>query len=253
MFFSRILFISFISGLGLTAGAQTAQQIVDRQLAALGGKERLQSINSIYLEGVAVLENNARIGMKTWKVYDRLYREEVSSSVGNLVIIVTPRQGWSSSPLTNGVFKVLTDQQYRALKPQIDPAGPLVDYNAKGNKVELAGKDTVDGHECYKLKVYFPSGNSSVYSIDAKTWYTLRETRRGGGLMSSIVPGDASGGNGAAVADGVVTLEYSDYKVTPSGYIFPFTITTNAFGAKIQIGKIEVNRTVDVSTLSKLR
>src|ERR1700743_3802307 len=178
MYLSRILLLCFVYVLVPATGviAQSAQEIVAKQLVALGGREKLQTLNSLYLEGTAVLDNNARVSMKTWKVYDRLYRQEISSAAGNLVIVVTPRQGWTSNPRTNGVFKTLTDQQFKALQPELDPAGPLVDYNAKGNKVELAGKDTVSGHECYKLRVYFPSGNMATYWIDTKSWYTLRET-----------------------------------------------------------------------------
>lgn len=236
MSISRILFLCFasLSGLICEVRAQSAQDIVNKHLAALGGKEKLQSINSLYLEGVAVLENGSKFGMKTWRVYDRLYRQEIALPGGNMVVIVTPRQGWSYSPQTTGVFKPLTAEQFRILKPEIDPVGPLVDYNAKGNKVELAGKDTVEGHPCYKLKVYFPSGMTAMYSIDEKTWYILRETHRSGDEVG-----------------GMTTIDYKDYKIIPGGYIFPYTITVSRYGAVISVGKYQVNSTIDTDVLSK--
>ena len=236
MSLSRILFLCFASLSGLVHGvrAQSAQEIVNKHLEALGGKEKLQSINSLYLEGVAVLENGTRVDMKTWRVYDRLYRQEIALPGGNMVVIVTPRQGWSFSPQTTGVFKPLSPEQFRILKPEIDPVGPLVDYNAKGNKVELAGKDTVDGHDCYKLKVYFPSGLAAMYFIDAKTWYVLRETHRSG---------DEAGGN--------TTIDYKDYTIIPGGYIFPYTITVSRYGARISVSKYRINSTIDTDALSR--
>ena len=236
MSISRILILCFASlpGLILNVRAQSAQEIVNKHLEALGGKEKLQSINSLYLEGVAVLENGTRVDMKTWRVYDRLYRQEIALPGGNMVVIVTPRQGWSFSPQTTGVFKPLTDEQFRILKPEIDPVGPLVDYNAKGNKVELAGKDTVEGHPCYMLKVYFPSGMTAMYSIDEKTWYILRETHRSG---------DEAGGN--------TTIDYKDYKIIPGGYIFPYTIIVSRYGARITVGKYQINSTINTDVLSK--
>src|ERR1700722_13540696 len=168
MYFSRILFCCCCSLLGLVTGirAQSAREIVDKYLQAMGGKERLQSINSLYLEGIAVLDNGSQAVCHTWRVYDRVYREEVNLATGKLVIVVTPRQGWSSGPGTGGMFKPMTDQQFKSMQPEIDPGGPLVDYAAKGNKLEVAGRDTVNGRPCYKLRVYFPSGAMAIYSID---------------------------------------------------------------------------------------
>ncbi len=250
---SRILFLSFTCLLGLQAGvqAQSAQEVVSKYLAALGGKEKLQSINSLYREGVAVLDGGAQIMVKTWRVYDRLYREELSSASGKLVIIVTPNRGWYSAPGSGGLFKPLTPDQYRALVPEIDPAGPLVDYNQKGNKIELAGRDTVQGEPCYKLRVYFPSGNAATYSIDAKTGYSLKSTYRGNTLLSSIFPDESPLNRLAAAPAGQVTTEFSDYKIIPGGYIFPYTIALSPYGAKVTIKKVEVNGNVDADALSR--
>lgn len=50
-----------------------------------------------------------------------------------------------------------------------------------------------------------------------------------------------------------MVTDYSDYKVIPGGYVFPYTITVSPYGAKVQIGKIEVNGYVDADALSKLK
>src|ERR1700720_4532736 len=81
-----------------TARAQSAGEIVTHIIEALGGKDKLQSINSLYQEGTATLDNGTEVKTRTWRVYDRLYRQEIDFGVGKVVIIVTPRQGWISSP-----------------------------------------------------------------------------------------------------------------------------------------------------------
>src|ERR1700743_2864406 len=123
---SRILFLSFTCLLGLRAGAQSAQEVVNKYLTALGGKEKLQSINSLYREGVAVLDDGGQILVKTWRVYDRLYREELISVTGKLIIIVTPSRGWYSAPGSGGLFKPIPTDIFKALAPENHPAGPLV-------------------------------------------------------------------------------------------------------------------------------
>jgi len=204
-----------------TAHAQTAQEIVAKHIEALGGKAKLQSINSVFIEGVAVMANGMAMDTKLWKVYDRLYRQEISSGAGSTITIET----------TCGVYLRLQRPQLVGGQPEIDPAGCLADYDAKGCKVDLDGKDTINGAPCYRIKLSCPMGQSVVYSIDSKTYYILRETRRGGSI----------------------SLDFSDYKTTPEGYVFPFTILTGGAGEKINVEKIEVNHNVDLDTLGKPR
>jgi hypothetical protein len=228
------------------AHGQTVDELISKHVTALGGKEKLQSIHSVYLEGVAVMQNGTEIDSKTWKVKDKLYRQEISFGVGNVVIIVTPTKGWSSNPRNGGAFTAMNDEQVKALQTQLDPAGPLVDYAAKGSKAELAGKDTVGGKECYKIKLTLSSGQDITYSLDESTYYILRETRKGGGMM-----GGGGGGRRGGNANGEFSIDFGDYQKTADGYVFPYTIITAAFGAKTSVEKLEVNKAVDEDKLSK--
>ena len=224
--------------------AQSAEEIVARHVAALGGKEKLQSIHSVYAEGVAVMQNGGEIDSKNWKVQGKLYRQEISLPMGNVVVIVTPTQGWSSNPRDGGAFKAMSDEQVKSLQPQLEAAGPLADYAAKGDKVELLGKDTINGNECYKIKLSFPSGQYITYYIDTKTYYILRETRKGGGMMGG-------GGGGRRPGDGEFNIDFSDYQKTADGYVFPYTIIAGGFGARTSVEKLEVNKVTDEDALSK--
>ncbi len=231
--------------LSTTTYAQNAQEIVAKHIEAMGGKERLQSINSIFVEGVATMANGTPIDTKLWKVYDRLFRQEVTIGDGAVTTIITPGHGWVASQQTNGAFKSMPSDRLLALQPQIDPAGPLADYSAKGCRVDFTGLDSVRGIACYKIRLSCPMGQSVTYFIDTKTYYVLRETGKGG--MMCVVLDNASN-----PADDVM-IDFSDYKKTPEGYIFPYTIVTNAFGAKMSIEKVEINHNVDVEALSRPR
>ena len=227
--------------------AQSAQEIVAKHIEAVGGKERLQSINSIFVEGVATMANGTQIDTKLWKVYDRLFRQEVTIGDSCVTTIVTPGHGWVASPQTNGIFKSMPFDRLRALQPQIDPAGPLADYSAKGCRVDFVGRDSVRGIDCYKIRLSCPMGQSAIYYIDTKTYYVVRETGKGG-MMCVVLD------NNSANAEEDIVIDFSDYKKTPEGYIFPYTIVvSNAFGAKMNIAKVEINHNVDVEALSRPR
>jgi hypothetical protein len=51
-----------------------------------------------------------------------------------------------------------------------DLDGPLIDYAAKGNTVELVALDTADGSPAYRLRVKLASGLVDEYFIDTTTW-----------------------------------------------------------------------------------
>ncbi|GGB23178.1 hypothetical protein [Puia dinghuensis] len=226
---------------------ESAEAIIAHHVEALGGKEKLQGLNSIYMEGVAILPSGLEIHAKSWKVYDRLYRQELQFGEDHIVVIATPGKGWSAGPRTGGEFKPIPTEDLKALRVEIDPAGPLADYSAKGFKLERLGTDTIYGQPCYVVKVYCPSNHSITYSIDQNTWYVLRETRKGGGFTScgAMIKGWNDSG------DGTVTFDYSDYKKGPGGYILPYSITVHELGAKVSIEKVEINKNMDVDTLGR--
>jgi len=242
----RIVCLAFILlAAGVRLQAQTADEIIAKHIDAMGGKDKLQALKSLYMEGVAVMANGTEIDTKTWKVKDKLYRQEISFGMGNVVIIATPTKGWTSNPRSGGTFAPMPDEALKAAQPQMDPSGPFVDYAAKGNKVELQGTDTASGgKKCYKLKVTFPSGQEVTYYIDAQTYYIDRESRKGGGMMGG-------GGGGRRDPNAPFNIDFSDYQKTPDGYVFPNTIIAGGFGAKTSVEKLEINKDVDVDKLGK--
>lgn len=221
--------------------AQTADEVIAKYIDALGGKEKLLSIKTLYTEGTAVMQNGMEINSKSWRVKDKLYRQETSFGMGSVVIIATPTKGWVSNPRNGGAFTAMPDQQLKNMQTQLDPSGPLVDYAVKGSKVEILGKDTVGAKNCYKLKLTLASGAYITYFIDVETYHILRETRKR----------DAFSGGRGGNPEGEFSIDFSDYQKTADGYVFPYTVVIGGFGARTNVEKIEVNKPVDEEKLSK--
>lgn len=55
----------------------------------------------------------------------------------------------------------------RTTSTEADLDGQLVDYKAKGSTVELAGMETVEDRNTYKLKLTLKNGRSLYVWIDA--------------------------------------------------------------------------------------
>ncbi|MBC6490555.1 hypothetical protein ACFSQD_09530 [Flavihumibacter stibioxidans] len=242
----------------LTVQAQTVEEIISNYENAMGGKEKLKSIRSVYMEGVSVMQNGNEINSKMTKVNRELLRTEINFGMGSFSMLLTDKEGWASNPRNGGKFEPIPEQRVKAAQAELDCAGPLVDYAAKGHKAELLGKESVEGKECYKIKLILNTGSDITYFIDPATWYIVRDVRTGG-LMGGRMgggpggPGQGAqagqarrGGSGPGGAGGAeVVTDYSDYAKNADGFIFPFSVKRNGMGGNTIYEKIEVNKPVD--------
>src|SRR2546423_483956 len=239
-------FVTFVSAMLLISGlsalqAQTVDDIINNYVDALGGKDKLNSIKTLYMEGVTVMQNGNEITAKVYKEQNKLSRREISFGMGSSTTIVTDKEGWFSNPRNGGAFEAIPAERLKAQQAELDITSPLVNYAAKGNTAELLGKEKVGETEAYKIKLTPKTGNEIIYYIDPKTWYLIRETRKGG----AGIPGGGGRPGGQNSGNGTVNIDYSNYQKTPEGYVFPYTVSFG-FGGSMNYEKIDVNKPIDV-------
>lgn len=225
-------FVSFFLCLGSIA--QTVDEIIAKHTEAMGGKEKLAALKSIYMETVAVMQNGNEASSKIWKVHNQLMRREFNFGMGTVTMVLTDKEGWSSNPRSGGKFEPLPPEAVQSQQSELDCAGPLVDYAAKGHKAELLPKEDVNGTSCHVVKLTLKSGRDITYYLDPASYYIIRTKTKGGGGMRR-------GGN----PDAETVVEYSDYRKTEEGYVFPYTTAIAGMGASSNVEKIEVNKPVD--------
>src|SRR5438105_700915 len=83
--------------------------------------------------------------------------------------------------------KAVPAAQAAAAATELD--GPLVDFERKGTKVELAGTEVVEGRNTYKLKLTLKGGEQVHLWIDAKSFLETKidgEPRRMDGRMRKV-------------------------------------------------------------------
>jgi outer membrane lipoprotein-sorting protein len=233
---------------GSVSQAQTVEEVLAKHMEAMGGKEKLATLSSVYMESVAVRPNGDEVITKTWKVHNQAMRREIDFGMGKIVSIVTDKEGWSSNPRSGGKFEAMPAEMVQAQQGELDCAGPLIDPVAKGHKVELAGKEDVNGVSCHVVKLTTKTGREVTYYIDPNTYYVARMKTKGGMGMR----GGAGGNNPNAqqtqpAQDREFITEYSDYRKTPEGYVFPWTTTIVGMGASSNIEKVEVNKAADMA------
>jgi len=79
--------------------------------------------------------------------------------------------GWKLRPFLNRqVVEPYTPEEMKVASMQADLDGPLIDYAAKGTRVELAGVEKVEDRDTYKLKLTMKNGETVHLWIDAQTF-----------------------------------------------------------------------------------
>lgn len=166
-----IIFGFFILLLVFTqfAQGQTVDEVISKHIAALGGKENLNKINNLVMEG-SLNYQGVDIGIVITTVHNKLNRQDISVNGMQGFDMLTDKEGWSYMPFM-GMQKPeqKSAEEVMQNKADMDLAGPLVDYVVKGHKVELMGKESVEGKSCYKLKVNLAGGKVLIVYIDVES------------------------------------------------------------------------------------
>jgi hypothetical protein len=211
------------------AYAQTADDIIAKYIAAIGGKDKLDAIKNIYMEG-NINQGGVQIPLKIWKVSRKSMRTEFSFNGMTGYNIVRTDSGWSFVPFQGQKTpEPMTADQVKEAQPQLDAGGTLTNYKKYGYKVTYEGKDDVDGTDAYKLKVVISDSLSETYYIDMTSYYILRVKTKGTE-------------NGKAFE---VNQDFGDYQKTADGYVFAMSMSGGDTGGDVKFTIIKVNTDID--------
>lgn len=207
-----------------TVQAQTADEVINKHIEALGGKENLMKVNSMKSEAVMNVQG-MDIPVTVYQVNNKASRQEFTAMNMTGYFIARQDSGWTYMPFMGQTApEPMPADALNVAKDQLDMFD-LLDYAAKGTKVELLGKEDVDGTEAYKLKVVTKSGNEKTMFIDTKNHYTIRQINKvsvNGQMMDAV-------------------SDFSNYQKLPEGIVVPFTLQTAQSPSPMTFKKYEVN------------
>lgn len=212
----------------VSLSAQTADEIVGKYVAAIGGKDAISKVKSMTMEtSVQVMGTDAP---GTTTIVDGVgFRSETDFNGQKIIQCLTDKSGWMVNPMAGAADPTpMPDDQYKARKDDIYVGGQLYDYAAKGSKIEMFGKDG----EAYKIKLTTKDNVEAIYVIDPKTFL----------VTSVMTKGDMQG----QPVD--VTTKLSDYRKTEVGYMVPYAMDIDLggqFSLTITVKKVELNKTID--------
>jgi len=164
--------------------AQTVDEIIARNLAARGGAERLRAMQTQRLVGRISFGSDPAMPFVVEIKRPGRIRNEIVVDQKTIIRVTDGNTGWALNPLAaDSVPRPLTSDELKNMAGGADLEGPLLDYVAKGNLIELIGKDAVEGRPAWKLKVTLPGGEVRYDYIDAESWLEIKwegSVRNGG-------------------------------------------------------------------------
>jgi hypothetical protein len=224
---SLFMFVAMVF-LSSRAGAQTVDEVIAKNIEARGGLDKLQSIRSIRTTA-KFTQGSFRADFRQENKRADKVREEIIIQGMAQVQAYDGKTGWQISPFGGRKDpELLSQDDLKSLAVDADMDGPLIQYREKGHKAELVGHDSMEGTDCFKIKLSMKNGDVRYYYLDTDSYLELKveiQTTIRGALQES-------------------ELYYGDYEQV-NGIYYAFTIEQAQKGsssrAQISVEKIEQN------------
>ena len=205
--------------------AQTAEELVSKNLQAKGGLDKIKAIKSYKFSGKFQQGSFSAQVSQEAKAPDDI-REMFTIQGMTQIQAYDGNTGWQISPFQGRRDpEMLGEDDLRDISEDADFYGPLVDYKEKGNAVEYLGHDTVDGDDVYRLKVTLKNGDIEYLYLDPDTYIEIRTERQ------QFIRG--------AVRESQTDL--GSYKQV-NGVYFPFSISSGPKSRPDQKGTVTIEK-----------
>ncbi len=215
-----------------SVSAQTADEVINKYVAAIGGADKWSKIQSLKVEGQIEVQGLA-IPFTMQAVHMKGMRVDAEFQ-GNVIIdITTPTKGWSQNPLMGKTsLEAITADELKTKVDELDVQDEFVNYKEKGSTVEYLGKEEEEGTSYHKVKLTTKNGNEKTYYFDLTTNLIYKEettVKQQGQEMKQSV-------------------KYLDYKTLENGIKMAFK---SDMGMMMMVtNKVTINPTIDEAIFS---
>jgi len=249
----------------------SAAQIVDKNVAARGGLQAWRGVEALLMSGRLDAGGNNRptLPMPGQKEAQKVARQRPAEQVQLPFVIDLKRprkmrvelqfngqtaiqvfdgtHGWKLRPFLNRrEVEPYTAEELKSASSEAELDGFLVDYAAKGTKVELDGMEKVENRDTYKLKLTLKNGQAIHLWIDAETFLETKLEGNPRRLDGKYHP---------------VEIYYRDFR-SLNGLMIPYLLETvvqdvagvkdpRSMAERIMIEKVVVNPKLDETLFLK--
>jgi len=224
--FSLALSLTFFSTLPAAAQAKlTAAQVVEKNVAARGGAQAWKGVQTMSwsgkmdagagdslersrrfaqneghlsnsrmshgnMSGADKKDNQVQLPFRHEMKRPNKSRTEIDFAGKTAVQVFDGSNGWKYRPFLNrNDVEPFSADETKVESEDPGIGGYLIDYAARGSKVDLEGMEKVEGHDAYKLKVTSKTGSVKNVWVDAQSFLDVKVSgnpRRMDGKMHSV-------------------------------------------------------------------
>lgn len=228
----KTLFIAVFSLAALSIQAQTADEVIQKHTAALGGLDAFNAVTTCKITGTVTAQDND-LPVTTQIVNGKSMRTDVEVMGQSITNVYNNGTGWKINPFAGVETPTdVTGKELVDFKGQAFLASNLMDYKSRGHQVELLTPEEVDGITALKIKLTAKEdGRITTYYINSATYL----------LHKSVTKRDLQG------MEMDVETYFADYKDI-NGLKFSMSRSQKVQGQAFQelhIDKIELNVAID--------
>jgi outer membrane lipoprotein-sorting protein len=160
------------------AAEPTVEGLIEKNLEAKGGREKLEAVESARLTGTMNMGGMEAPFVLEWKDPDKT-RMEITIQGMTLIQAYDGETAWMLNPfMGQAAPEKMSEEDTDAFKDQADFHGPLLNPGEKGYEIEYAGEEDVEGTPTYKLKVVKPSGEETYLFLDQDYYLEIKSTSK---------------------------------------------------------------------------
>ncbi|SIS57878.1 hypothetical protein SAMN05421789_10368 [Kaistella chaponensis] len=216
----RKIFLGFVLLMSCMINAQTAKEIIDKNIELSGGLTNWKLLNSVILQGKVTLGINDDYPIKIYQLRPNLTKTVITINKKETQVEgYDGKKGYAMNYATNKI------QVYPNYIPESFD-NDFIDWENKGFNAQYLGKEKIGEVYCHKVELT-KNVNKTIYFFDTKNYMLLKEVK----------PDE--------------TLIYNDYRKV-GNLLMPFRLESSSQKKESDyvmiINKIETNKVFPANT-----
>ena len=118
--------------LSLNIQAQTADEIIEKYITAIGGKEKWKQVKSMKVNGFIEVQG-IKINFTQQAIHNVGVRVDAEFQGQKIIDITTPTKGWSQNPFGGrSSLQPISEEELKQKLDELDIQDEFIDYASKG-------------------------------------------------------------------------------------------------------------------------
>ncbi len=147
------LFFALLGFAFVSANGQTADEVIQKYSAAMGGLDNFNKVTTAKMAGTLTTQGRS-LPFSSQIINGKAMRMDVEVMGQTVNNVYYNGKGWKINPFAGATTATeATGPELIGFKTQASLANNLMDYKNRGHQVELLGQEDVDGVKTFKIKL----------------------------------------------------------------------------------------------------